>query len=354
MLAMALVMTAGCERPPRPPEVLLVEIQEQTLWRDGADVYKGGEFLSYRRDLNKSRNRMHLEETRFAWFVNYDQARKDFADLFARGRIIRQDIKPEKEKRDKAVRQSIASLGDKAKLIKTMASSINEGRLARRDLTRSEVLITEAGALLKKEKHQEALSRLNAAAVHLQKSEEALRKIGRRYADKKQIAAWMHLVAQARQESKKTNKLSILVSKLDSTLIILQRGKEIRKYQVALGRNGLQDKLYAGDQATPEGSYQVVSKLPQSRYYKALLINYPNDDDKKFFNFAKKKGWVPAKAKIGGLVEIHGGGQNTITNGCIALDNSDMEEIFNLAEIGTPVTIVGSFAYENSIFSALD
>jgi murein L,D-transpeptidase YafK len=122
---------------------------------------------------------------------------------------------------------------------------------------------------------------------------------------------------------------------------------------VGLGSRSVSDKLCAGDRATPEGKYRVTKKLAQSRYYKALLINYPNDEDRREFDLAKSRGQIPRRAGIGGLIEIHGGGKDGQTFGCVALDNSQMDEIYALADINTPVTIVGARDFENSISLAM-
>ncbi|PIP70350.1 MAG: hypothetical protein COZ31_09250 [Nitrospirae bacterium CG_4_10_14_3_um_filter_44_29] len=90
-----------------------------------------------------------------------------------------------------------------------------------------------------------------------------------------------------------------------------------------------------------------------SRYHKALLINYPNEEDRKIFNDAKRKGLIPSRAGIGGLIEIHGGGKDGMTYGCVAMENKHIEELYNIIKAGTPVTIVGTMDYENRISSKL-
>ncbi len=113
------------------------------------------------------------------------------------------------------------------------------------------------------------------------------------------------------------------------------------------------DKRHRGDKATPEGMYYVTKKLEGSstKYFKALLINYPNEEDKKKFQEEVRRGTLPASAKIGGLIEIHGsGGKGTDwTDGCVALADSDMAKLYKLVKVGTPVTIVGSLENLNSV-----
>jgi len=79
-----------------------------------------------------------------------------------------------------------------------------------------------------------------------------------------------------------------------------------------------------------------------TRYYKALMINYPNERDRQIFAQNKSRGVISKRARIGGLIEIHGeGGRNDDwTEGCIALTNREMDQIMQYATVGTPVTIV--------------
>jgi murein L,D-transpeptidase YafK len=81
----------------------------------------------------------------------------------------------------------------------------------------------------------------------------------------------------------------------------------------------------------------------QSRYHRALLLDYPNAADRERFAAAKRRGEIPRGAGIGGLIEIHGEGgrgQNW-TEGCVALSNRDMDDLFRRVGTGTRVTIVG-------------
>jgi murein L,D-transpeptidase YafK len=133
-------------------------------------------------------------------------------------------------------------------------------------------------------------------------------------------------------------------------------GRLAESYTVDLGSNVLDRKVAAGDQATPEGRYRIVRRLDdgESRYYKALLLDYPNEADRQRLEEHRENGEVSASARSGGLIEIHGeGGRGTNwTDGCVALANGDMDEIFRRAKVGTPVTIVGGNG-RDGIFSNL-
>jgi len=147
----------------------------------------------------------------------------------------------------------------------------------------------------------------------------------------------------------------ILVDKLAHRCMVYQNGKVVRTYEVELGMNWMGDKQRKGDKATPEGIYRITQKKDGARttFYKALLINYPNDEDRSRFAAAKRNGSLPAKADIGGLIELHGLGGKGVdwTDGCVALKNDDMDSLYRLVAVGTPVVIVGSLSPLNEILA---
>ena len=125
-----------------------------------------------------------------------------------------------------------------------------------------------------------------------------------------------------------------------------------------MGSNGLGFKAQAGDRATPEGHYRIVARKDQgqSRYHKALLLDYPNEVDRRRLAAAKRQGLVSMKARLGGLIEIHGeGGRGEDwTNGCVAVTNANMDVLFGLVKVGTPVTIIGGEGAGGSLSSVAE
>jgi murein L,D-transpeptidase YafK len=146
--------------------------------------------------------------------------------------------------------------------------------------------------------------------------------------------------------SRKNKTDAIVVDKYAKKCYLYKSGKLKHTFDVELGKNWIGAKLYKGDKATPEGLYHVTKKLhgQKTKYYKALMINYPNEADKNRFASEKKRGTLSKRAQIGGLIEIHGGGGRGVnwTEGCIALRDSEMDIVYREIAEGTPVTIVGS------------
>ena len=120
-------------------------------------------------------------------------------------------------------------------------------------------------------------------------------------------------------------------------------GKEILKmYKIALGSEPVGAKQKEGDRRSPEGKYVIDSRNAQSRFHLALHISYPNAADRAR---AKRLGVSP-----GGALMIHGlekkyawlgamHRQTDCTDGCIAVTNAEIEEIWSLVPVGTPIEI---------------
>ncbi len=122
---------------------------------------------------------------------------------------------------------------------------------------------------------------------------------------------------------------------------MLNEGEILRLYRIALGKNPEGRKIMAGDGRTPEGRY-TIRKVSNSRFHLGLLISYPNGSD---LQNARRLGVPP-----GGGIMIHGlpDGLAEVgefhryedwTDGCIAVTNTEIEEIWQMIEDGTPIMI---------------
>jgi len=134
----------------------------------------------------------------------------------------------------------------------------------------------------------------------------------------------------------------VLIEKQARRLTLLTKGEVIKTYTIALGGNPVGPKERQGDNKTPEGNYIIDSRNGNSGFHLSLHISYPNEQDKRR---AKKLGVSP-----GGNIMIHGikngfaqvGASHAgvdWTEGCIAVTNQEMEEIYRFVPIGTIVEI---------------
>ena len=134
----------------------------------------------------------------------------------------------------------------------------------------------------------------------------------------------------------------ILISKSKRELSIIKKDKVIETFKVSLGFEPIGKKTKQGDGKTPEGLYYIEKKVSNSAFFLALKISYPNPWD---IRQAITRGHHP-----GGQIMIHGvpnknfdknyhNIRNDWTDGCIAINNSQMKFLWNKTDIGIPVLI---------------
>jgi murein L,D-transpeptidase YafK len=134
----------------------------------------------------------------------------------------------------------------------------------------------------------------------------------------------------------------VLVLKGERKLQLLHKGEVLRTYKIALGLRPEGHKEFEGDFRTPEGLYRLTRRNPNSEYFLSIQVDYPNERD---VARARKQGLKP-----GGSIMIHG--QPNVprkprdyytnvdwTEGCIAVSNSDMVEIWLMTPPDTPIEI---------------
>lgn len=157
---------------------------------------------------------------------------------------------------------------------------------------------------------------------------------------------WNNWVNKAINDSRKNHDYSIIIDKFSRKCFVYYSGTKKYEFDAELGLNWVGDKRVKGDKATPEGMYKISRKFDggKTKYFKALLLDYPNTEDKEKFRHEIAKGLLPSNATIGGLIEIHGNGGKGIdwTEGCVALTDTEISIVYKVAKVGTPVTIVGS------------
>jgi murein L,D-transpeptidase YafK len=151
------------------------------------------------------------------------------------------------------------------------------------------------------------------------------------------------LLSTAQDAAKPERRIDrVLVLKRVRTMQLLRHGKVLHSYKVALGGDPIGPKTMQGDHKTPEGIYVLDSRNAHSRFYKSIHISYPNAHDRAS---ARQKDVAP-----GGDIFIHGlpngyawvGTTHRLkdwTDGCIAVTNQEMDEIWRVVADGTPIEI---------------
>jgi len=134
----------------------------------------------------------------------------------------------------------------------------------------------------------------------------------------------------------------IVVEKAERKLHLIRNGEPFRTFDIALGIRPEGDKEYEGDFRTPEGAYWLDTRNPHSEFFLSIHVSYPNVDDARQ---ARSRGLQP-----GGAIMIHGQPNEPTrseayyrtqdwTNGCIAVSNSDMIDIWLMTPNNTPIEI---------------
>jgi len=134
----------------------------------------------------------------------------------------------------------------------------------------------------------------------------------------------------------------VLIEKSDRKLHLLQDGAAFRTFDIALGIVPVGDKRQEGDFRTPEGTYVLDMRNPSSDFFLSIRVSYPDADD---VREARSRGVSP-----GGAIMIHGQPNKPKhsevfyrtqdwTNGCIAVSNSDMIDIWLMTDENTPIEI---------------
>ena len=135
----------------------------------------------------------------------------------------------------------------------------------------------------------------------------------------------------------------LVVRKAERRMFLMRGETVVRTYKIALGLNPVGTKERSGDFRTPEGTYRLVRRNPRSDFFLSMQVSYPNQSDLKH---ARRNHW-----DTGGAIMIHGlpnqlkhepsyYESHDWTDGCIAVSNSDMLELWLLTPDNTPIEIL--------------
>ncbi len=155
----------------------------------------------------------------------------------------------------------------------------------------------------------------------------------------------------------------IRISKADRQLYLYRGTRLVEVFDIDVGYNAFADKKQQGSRRdrdhwrTPEGTFYVVHKNPRSDFYKALVLNYPTAQDAErglkeglisrrqyeaIVDAQEERRMPPMDTQLGGWIEIHGqgtGGATNWTQGCVAVENRVMNQLWTTVGVGTPVLI---------------
>lgn len=142
---------------------------------------------------------------------------------------------------------------------------------------------------------------------------------------------------------------SVLVQKSSYTVFLKYNGRVIKSYPCVFGSNPISDKLKQGDMCTPEGNFKISDVREHFIWGYFIAFDYPNQESWEKHNYAKSTGQLSSSADIGGSLGFHGvieglesyiDTKNNWTEGCVSVKNTDVNELAEYLQVGTPVKIV--------------
>jgi hypothetical protein len=334
-------------------------VDEIELARERLAEAKLGNAQKYSKNLYSSAavsydSAMHYwrtENEKFYLFRNYDKV-KYFAlksEKYALSSIGQADNNSknlQKEVQDKIIR-----IQKKIDIYQANFDNIPQLDDSRKQYNKGKIYFGEAKLAFQKSDYLKAQQKIDVSVKLIEKSYNYANSVLVNYFGN--FAKWQRWVNNTIEQSRLNDTYCIIVDKFSRECLLYYKGALKERYDIDLGKNWMGTKNHQGDFTTPEGIYKIIDKKNngQTQYYKALLLNYPNEEDKARFAQNKKNGTIPSRKRIGDLIEIHGNGGKGAdwTSGCIAMANSDIDRLYARCSNGTTVTIVGSLKPYNEI-----
>lgn len=327
-----------------PTEDLKLAREALTIAKEAeADVYCEKIYKESVQLYDSAMTNWKRENSRFILFRDYDS----IIGIAKRSRKLADKAKEEANKKSTDLNQNVeaafVSLTKKIELYNKLFKDLPLAKSVFDAHNKSKMYLSESKIAHEKGKLKDAEILFKKAEIYVNHANVAAGKMLRDYFE--DHPKWRGWTNDAISASRGGNKV-ILVDKVAHILYVYQSGKAIRSYDAEFGPNWMAHKEITGDKATPEGNYRITSKKQRGStiYHKALLLDYPNAEDKIKFAAKKRKGLISRSAGIGNLIEIHGNGGKGFdwTVGCIGLRDRDIDDLYRLVGSGTRVTIVGS------------
>ncbi|WP_372752892.1 L,D-transpeptidase family protein [Labilibaculum sp.] len=322
-----------------------------TAQKSGADKYASSLYIDAKQFYDSAMNSWMIQNEKFFLQRDYKQVLEFVQQSINKASEAEQKALSQIESSNKIARQAIEELETKVMLYNRVYKPMPLSPELCKTHKLGAIKLAEAKIAYQSGKYIECFASCSEASKLVNESNlKAENSLVSWFAD---YSKWKELGNRAISLSKQGRKI-ILVDKMAHQCIVYQNGKQLRGFTVELGVNWMGDKRHKGDKATPEGIYQVIQKKNslQTKFHKALLLNYPNHEDKERFSEDQKKGLLSFQTHIGNLIEIHGCGGKGIdwTDGCVALKNDDMDVLYRIVDDGASVIIVGSLKSLEEIY----
>jgi len=352
--ALALVGSfSGCVEAVPQDAIEAVENIDRDLMELQAAEFSPTDYTQFAQQWTALKARAQADEDLIRWPWEPNDLEVALRRLQEEGSRTVARLTKERESLRRSAENKIARVEDRFRMMTLQGSAIDSRLVLGQKPDEIELLMKQAHAFYEQGRYNRSLDASDLAAQNLATQAAVVSSELGRYADRDRISRWQQMAKGTITWSRIHRTSAIVINKADRVLTLYRNGQKVFSYPVRLGLNGIREKQYQGDGATPEGRYRINSKngQGQTQFYRALVLDYPNKDDRRRYQLGRKTGQIPASRAIGGQIEIHGVENELMaqTLGCVMLDNPQMALLYDRVAKGTPVTIVGALHEQNSV-----
>ncbi|CAE6705569.1 L,D-transpeptidase family protein [Nitrospira defluvii] len=344
---------SGCVETVPEELVEAIESIDRDLGTLRASTITPEAYSKFSRQWMALRGRVRSEENIVRWPWEDNELETELEALQAEGTQLIAEVNSQLLAQRTAAEAKLAKVEQRLRLLNTRVGDIGSRVVLGEHPLETELLVKQARHYLEQGQFEYANQASERAGKILLTQTALLTNELGRYADDDLIAAWRESAQRTIDWSRKNRAHAIVISKADRVLTVYKSGRKILTYPIRLGSRGIRAKQHYGDGATPEGEYRIQRKRGpgQTPFFRALILDYPNAEDRRRFADAQQAGLIPKNRQMPGLIELHGIAQGITDQpyGGIVLDNPQIAVLFDQVAVGTPVNIVGALESHNSI-----
>jgi len=343
----------GCVETVPEELVEAIESIDRDLGTLRASTITPEAYSKFSRQWMALRSRVRSEENIVRWPWEDNELETELEALHAEGTQLITEVNSQILAQRTAAEAKLAKVEQRLRLLNARVGDIDSRVVLGEHPLETELLVKQARHYLDQGQFEYANQTSERAGKILLTQTALLTNELGRYADDDLIAAWRESAQRTIDWSRKNRAHAIVISKADRVLTVYKSGRKILTYPIRLGSRGIRAKQHYGDGATPEGEYRIQRKRGpgQTPFFRALILDYPNAEDRRRFEAAQQAGLIPKHRQMPGLIQLHGMAQGITDQpyGSIVLDNPQIAVLFDQVAVGTPVNIVGALESHNSI-----
>lgn len=353
LVALLSMSLGGCVETVPEELVEAIESLDRDLTTLRASDVTPEAYSKFSRQWIALKGRVRSEENIVRWPWEDNELETDLEALQVEGTQLVSDVNSRIQAQRTTAETKLAKIEQRLRLMNTRVGDIGSRVVLGEHPLETEVNVKQARLFLEQGQFEHSIQASERAGKILLTQTALLTNELGRYADDDLIAAWRESAQRTIDWSRTHRAQAIVVSKADRVLTLYKNGRKVLTYPIRLGSRGIRAKQHYGDGATPEGEYRIQRKRGpgQTPYFRALILDYPNFDDRRRFEEAQKAGLIPKSQHMPGLIQLHGIAQGISDQpyGSIVLDNPQIARLFDQVAVGTPVNIVGALESQNSI-----